>query len=322
MTPSRFLESKKRTLVLSIMLCSAILTTLSSQANAWPWSGSAAEQSMKKQASNGYKQLTSDCFDISGYSKIKAVGQPRSTERLAAINKFAVPLVQKLCLKDSRASAFENPYFGIDLGKLNEATYPSNEYNLLQTILYNLDFGFTPFTPAGTICGDGSLSPSAGQGTCSWHGGYAKARGNGFSFNAYQEFEAPNGDKTSALSSLGLHRKNFVAWDGMQSPIPNITTGAKGFNCVTSSGFKPSCFHAPHFGFVFCGSQNTGKLQLLVGRDWTTGWSETGNKLAKNCPSDTPYLFEVNGTTVLSGNLRILFPDKSSILFKVAVGSS
>ena len=104
----------------------------------------------------------------------------------------------------------------------------------------------------------------------------------------------------------------------MKTPVLNIASGTKGFNCVSSPGFTQNYFHQPHYSFNFCSSNQSGKVQLLVGKDWMTAWSETGFKIMNNCPKDTPYLFEVNGTSVLSGSLRVLFSDGSNIGFKVS----
>ena len=54
---------------------------------------------------------------------------------------------------------------------------------MFEGFLYEFDKG-VPFLRSGmTMCEDGSLSYSRGSGTCSWHGGYAKQRGDFFSFN-------------------------------------------------------------------------------------------------------------------------------------------
>jgi hypothetical protein len=51
-------------------------------------------------------------------------------------------------------------------------------------------------------------------------------------------------------------------------------------------------------------------------------WSAYGFKVMNNCPKETPYLFEVNGKALLTGNMRVLFPDKSFINYKVAAGKA
>jgi len=315
----RLSRGRKTALLAALIILSSAISI--NPVAAWPWSGSAAEQQMKKDATAAYKNLTADCFNISGYSRIKNVGKARSNERLKAINDFYVPLVQKLCLKGANSSILENPYYGINLSKLNDAKYPSYEYELLQSVLFNLDFGFSPFTPAGTICGDGSLSGSVGRGTCSWHGGYAKPRGTEVNLSEYRDFESPKSDDYSKVANLGFHWQNGGTWTEMKTPVANISSGTKGYNCVTSPGFTQNCFHLPHYSFNFCSSSNSGKVQLLVGKEWMTAWSETGFKILNNCPKDTPYLFEINGTTVLSGNLRVLLGDGSNIGFKVYSGN-
>jgi len=314
---SKVIHRKKSDALFVLIICFGLFLN-SAPALAWPWSESAAEKQMKMDASAAYKRLTSDCFNISGYSAIKSVGKSRSNERLGAINDFYVPFVQKLCLKGANGALLENPYYGINLAKLNDAKYPSYDYELLQSVLYNLDFGFSPFTSAGTICGDGWLSGSVGQGTCSWHGGYAKPRGSEINITEFRDLEAPKADSFSKVSSMGFHWQNGGTWTQMKTPVSKIASGTKGFNCVTSPGFTQNCFHQPHFSFNFCSSNQAGKVQLLVGKDWMNAWSETGFKILNNCHKDTPYFFEVNGTSVLSGSLRVLFSDGSDIGFKVS----
>jgi len=289
-------------------------------ASAWPWSDSAAQRQMKTDAINAYKRITSDCHNIAGYSKLKSTGIARSSERLNSINNFYVPMVQKLCLKGANGEVLENPYFGINLSKLNDSKYPSYEYELLQSVLFNLDYGFSPFTSAGTICSDGWISSSSGRGTCSWHGGYAKPRGSEISLSEYRKFEEPKPDEYSQVSSMGFHWQNGGTWTEMKTPIENITSGTRGFNCVTSSGFKQNCFHQPHYSFNFCSPNKSGKVQLLVGQNWVDAWTEAGFQILNNCPSDSPYLFEVNGATVLSGKMRVLFSNSSAINYSIVAG--
>lgn len=296
------------------------LATNTNSAFAWPWNGSAAEQQMKKEATAAYKRITSDCYKISGYSKIRSIGLARSDQRIKAVNNFYIPLVEKLCLKNSKGQVFENPYYGVNLSKIGSAKFLTYDYELFQSMLFNVDYGFSPFTASGTICGDGTISSSVGSGTCSWHGGYAKPRGTEVSFEEYREFEPPVKDDFSKVSAMGFHWQNSGTWVEMRTPVENIMSGAKGFNCVTSSGFKQNCFHFPHYSFNFCSSDKSGTVQLLVGKVWMDAWSAYGFKIMNNCPKDTPYLFEVNGKSLLTGNMRVLFPDKSFINYKVTAG--
>lgn len=106
------------------------LVSSTSSAFAWPWDGSAAAQQMKKDAVQAYKRITSDCYNISGYSKIKNVGAARSDERGNAVNGFYIPLVGKLCLKNSKGKVFENPYYGINLSTISSAKYSTYDYEL------------------------------------------------------------------------------------------------------------------------------------------------------------------------------------------------
>jgi hypothetical protein len=314
------LKVPKKALITFVIAASLVSNT--SSASAWPWNGSAAEQQMKKEAAAAYKRITSDCYNISGYSKIKTIGSARSDQRITAANNFYIPLVEKLCLKNSKGQVFENPYYGINLSKIVSAKYSTYDYELFQSILFNVDYGFSPFTSSGTICGDGTISNSVGSGTCSWHGGYAKPRGTEVSFEEYREFKAPVADEYSKVSSMGFDWQNGGTWTEMRTPVENIKSGTTGFNCVTSSGFAQNCFHQPHYSFNFCSSDKSGTVQLLVGKEWMTAWSTYGFKIMNNCPKDTPYLFEVNGTSVLTGDMRVLFPDKTFINYRVNAGKA
>ena len=79
------LKVPKKALITFVIAASLVSNT--SSASAWPWNGSAAEQQMKKEAAAAYKRITSDCYNISGYSKIKTIGSARSDQRVKAHNE-------------------------------------------------------------------------------------------------------------------------------------------------------------------------------------------------------------------------------------------
>jgi len=301
------------TLIFSLIL--SLGSTL--PAFAWPWSMSAQEKLIQKQAEKNYLFAVSDCFNISNYASIRATGLPRSNERLKAVNSFYIPLVNKLCLKDSSGKYYVNPYHGIPLNSLNNPNYDSYDYELLQAILFDLDYGFTPFTASGTICSDGTFSSSVGRGTCSYHGGYASARGTQVNFTEYRNFPKVKSDEISKLSHLGIHFSTGFP-SVMKSSVPAATNLTKGFNCTTATGFKNSCFHFPQFAFSFCSSKNSGELQMNVGKEWKTAWDLAAFKILNNCPSSSPYLFEISGESLVSGQFRVLYKDKTAMLFNIS----
>ena len=308
----------RHTTVFAVGAAVLIVTSItgSSAALAWPWSGSPEVRALEKLANSNFDNLTRDCFSYQQQNNVLKTGAARSDARIQAINKFYSGLVAKKCLKNAKGDFFINPYFGVNLSKLASASYLTYDYELYQGILYDADYGFSPFTASGTICSDGTMSSSTGQGTCSWHGGYATPRGTRLDFEKNRELERPGKNEYSELGNLSIQ------WTGgypseMKKPVPYASIGQKGFSCVQSAGFTTNCFHVPQFAFNFCSSDKSGLLQFKVGKEWKLAWDVYGFKILNNCPKDTPYLFEVTGQSLIPGSFRVLFPDKTDIKFQL-----
>lgn len=143
-----------------------------------------ADNARRAIAITQYSHLKATCFDVTNNPIFSTyVGVPRSQERFNALNKILFSLVKAKCLKVSETDIARNPYEGIDLTTLNAATIGTAAWNLDQGALFYLDHGFSMFSPdGGTVCTDGWVSASRGPGTCSWHGGYAHARGSPLMF--------------------------------------------------------------------------------------------------------------------------------------------
>ncbi len=144
------------------------------------WPQYQANKERRQIAVAQYSHLKLTCLDVTDsplFSNYK--GDPRSQERLDALNVVLLPLIAAKCLKVSGVDIAENPYAGIKLATLDKSPEGTASWDLLQGVLFYLDHGFSPFLPTGgTLCTDGWIPPSRGPGTCSYHGGYAHARGS------------------------------------------------------------------------------------------------------------------------------------------------
>ncbi len=108
---------------------------------------------------------------------------PRSRERFQEVSSIFYKIVSAPCFVKNDNKIYKNAYSGIDLGQVSQNSVDEAENEIFEGFLYEFDKG-VPFLRSGmTLCEDGSLSYSRGSGTCSWHGGYAKQRGDSFSFS-------------------------------------------------------------------------------------------------------------------------------------------
>jgi hypothetical protein len=259
-----------------------------------------ASDNTRTNAAAAYLSLSKQCFDITGQVGITQVGKARSDARLKAINRFFVPLVQAPCLKFIESGIRINPYEFIDLSKLNSAKSGTREWTLLDGILYYLDFGFSPFTPSGTICGDGWISPSAGRGTCSWHGGYARPRGIPLDYLGMATIQDPRESET-ALSSFGIESASFQP-DVLDSRVQ----GRRNQICVSGKNYGPHCFVYPAWNYLVCSTNPIGNVQFFQGGKWRNGWTFSGAK-STNCVTSHSYLVSVSGTTLQSARMKLSF---------------
>lgn len=130
-----------------------------------------------------YETKLATCLNTSELFPFVYQNNPRSRERLESVSNLFFKIVSAPCLEKNDNKMYKNPYSGIDLGKISQNSLNENEVEIFEGFLYEFDKG-VPFLRSGmTLCEDGSLSYSRGSGTCSWHGGYARQRGEPFNFS-------------------------------------------------------------------------------------------------------------------------------------------
>lgn len=130
-----------------------------------------------------YEAKLATCLNTRELFPFVYQNNPRSRERLDLVSNLFYKVVSAPCFQKGDEKIYKNPYSGIDLGKVSQNSVDEAENEIFEGFLYEFDKG-VPFLRSGmTLCEDGSLSYSRGSGTCSWHGGYAKQRGDSFSFN-------------------------------------------------------------------------------------------------------------------------------------------
>lgn len=131
-----------------------------------------------------YERKLSTCVDSRDIFPFIYQSNPRSRDRLEEVSKKFNKVIAAPCFEKGDQQIYKNPYMGVNIGKLSQNSNDEIEVEIFRGILYEFDKG-VPFLRSGiTLCEDGSLSYSRGSGTCSWHGGYARQRGDRFSFNA------------------------------------------------------------------------------------------------------------------------------------------
>jgi len=131
-----------------------------------------------------YEEKLSTCVNARELFPFAYQSNPRSRERLEEVSKLFNQVVTAPCFEMGDQKIYKNPYTGVDLGKLSQNSVAEIEVEIFKGFLYEFDKG-VPFLRSGmTLCEDGSLSYSRGSGTCSWHGGYARQRGDSFSFKS------------------------------------------------------------------------------------------------------------------------------------------
>ena len=130
-----------------------------------------------------YEAKLATCLNTRELFPFVYQNNPRSRERLDLVSNLFYKVVSAPCFQKGDEKIYTNPYSGIDLGKVSQNSVDEAENEIFEGFLYEFDKG-VPFLRSGmTLCEDGSLSYSRGSGTCSWHGGYAKQRGDSFSFS-------------------------------------------------------------------------------------------------------------------------------------------
>jgi hypothetical protein len=253
-------------------------------------------------ASKQYSQMITSCLDVSAEQEVPKTGSARSTERLKALNTYFIKLVQADCLRVSD-SYYVNVYKSIKLDKLNAEPFLSTGYTLLQGVLYDLDYGFTPFTTAGTLCSDGWISSSAGRGTCSWHGGYAKSRGTQLTYSQLAALPDPTtGGSLGQFGMTSISRAPMaIAVDAdVQS---NVT-------CVITKDPSTTCYPKYLWARSFCSVAPSGVLYLKIEK-WWVQVDKFASPASSTCSSDYPYLVDLSYASLIGGEFKLSFDSSS-----------
>lgn len=145
-----------------------------------------------------YENKLKSCVPTSIIYQADYSSDPRTSKRLTEVALIFNQIAGATCFSSLQGSMLSNPYKEIKLGELGRREHSPLEEEVYQGFLYEYDKG-VPFLRSGwTLCEDGSLSGSAGRGTCSWHGGYAKHRGETFNFDFAERIPNPR-DKIAQL---------------------------------------------------------------------------------------------------------------------------
>ena len=150
-------------------------------------------QAIFKQKSVEYVALKASCWNLGGEATVIATGEPRSSQRLSALNAMLENIVSAPCiLNPYRDLVLKNPFKGITSTNFNDAKMGSPGEVLHSEALLDLDSGVPFLKAGGSLCSDGSYSPSVGRGACSWHGGYAVNRGHKWDMSQWVEIPKPS----------------------------------------------------------------------------------------------------------------------------------
>jgi len=259
-----------------------------------------AESRYGKLATAEYVKLKKRCFDVTNHSTVIGTGTARSKERIAAVNAFYGPVVTSPCLILGD-EVFVNIYNGSDFKVITTAPFASEGYKLFQGILFDVDYGFSQFTPYGTICADGSMSGSVGRGTCSWHGGYAHARGNNLDFSSLPKLTNPeNAERPD---------KYGVSWllDD-PTPLPSSLNKTQGTTCIKAAEGVAPCFPKTSWNRTFCSVSQHAYLEIFIEKTWFPVDSITGSQ-SNSCSAENPYLISYSATSLLQDKMRMRFPE-------------
>jgi hypothetical protein len=140
---------------------------------------------------SNYKELAKSCQPFDSLPAINYANNPRSNERASSVlNKYKVIMDSK-CFTSKNATIYRNPYRQLQMTGISTAAAGTPGYEIWQGIIFDVDSGMPFMRTGGSICADGSWSPSVGRGTCSWHGGYGSQRGEKFEYSLSQKAYDP-----------------------------------------------------------------------------------------------------------------------------------
>ena len=145
-----------------------------------------------------YEQKYLTCINPTDRSEITFDNNARSEARISEVLAKYQKIIDAPCVILRNESIYSNPYQGISINSIFNATRTPQQEELYQGVLFDVDRGVPFLRTGGSICSDGWISGSVGRGTCSWHGGYARQRGNEFLF----KFSVVEDDPRLALQEL------------------------------------------------------------------------------------------------------------------------
>lgn len=129
-----------------------------------------------------YEQRGKLCVPVKDLPVIDFANNVRSEARVLSVATYFAAIGKAKCFLRDEKTIFTNPYRSFSIANVGEADIGSPEYEIWQGMLFYIDFGMPFLRTGGSVCADGSFSPSVGRGTCSWHGGYGSHRGELFNF--------------------------------------------------------------------------------------------------------------------------------------------
>lgn len=146
-----------------------------------------------------YEQQILDCIDGRSLFNTSYDSNPRSRERFTQVAEKFYKLSDAPCIVRS-GKIWTNPYRKVDLSQIRAEASGRLQQEMYQGLLYEFDRGVPFLKSGGTLCEDGWISSSRGRGTCSWHGGYARHRGELFAFDSSKLKRDPREELASLLN--------------------------------------------------------------------------------------------------------------------------
>lgn len=138
-----------------------------------------------------YEYLGKTCFKLDGSQSPNFQNNVRSKERIESVAKYYTEIIGAKCFVNSETTIFSNPYKSLKNSDWNNMSENALGNEILQGVYFDIDMGMPFLRTGGSICSDGSYSPSVGRGTCSWHGGYGTQRGTRFEFQSAEPIYDP-----------------------------------------------------------------------------------------------------------------------------------
>lgn len=138
-----------------------------------------------------YENLGKTCFSIEDSQKPNYENNVRSKERIESVWNYYLEIMRAKCFINSENTILSNPYKGLENSEWDSLSKESIGNEILQGFAFDIDRGMPFLRTGGSICSDGSYSPSVGRGTCSWHGGYGRQRGVRFEFQSAKPIYDP-----------------------------------------------------------------------------------------------------------------------------------